>query len=97
MMSTFIGAPSVFGGYRRYLPAYEGDRAIRVEFFGDDVEDITEMDHTRRGDPKCRVEIFPALTTWRKQARCSVPWRASAQNWPRLNELKRGNLSCRNA
>jgi excinuclease ABC subunit B len=43
------------------FPAYEGDRAIRVEFFGDDVEDITEIDPLRSTVFRKlrRAHIFP--------------------------------------
>jgi len=44
------------------FPAYEEDRAVRVEFFGDEIESIAEMDPLR-GDLKRRLQrvaIFPA-------------------------------------
>jgi len=44
------------------FPAYEEERAIRIEFFGDQIESISEMDPLR-GDLKRRlkgVTIFPA-------------------------------------
>ncbi len=41
------GTFRVRGDVVEIFPAYEDDRAIRVEFFGDEVESITEMDPLR--------------------------------------------------
>ena len=43
------------------FPAYEADRAVRIEFFGDDVERITEIDPLRGVvlNKLRRVQIYP--------------------------------------
>lgn len=77
------------------FPAYEGDRAIRVEFFGDDVEDITEMDPLRGVVIRKmrRVEIFPGS---HYVAEAGTMQRAlagiRAELAARLNELRGENL-----
>lgn len=56
------GTFRVRGDVVEVFPAYEDDRAIRIEFFGDDVEAIREIDPLR-GQPiqsVDRVTIFPA-------------------------------------
>ncbi|NVB38782.1 excinuclease ABC subunit UvrB [Pseudenhygromyxa sp. WMMC2535] len=56
------GTFRVRGDVVEIFPAYEDDKAVRVEFFGDEVEAIREMDPLRgttRGTMK-RVTIFPA-------------------------------------
>ncbi|MFV8751103.1 excinuclease ABC subunit UvrB [Nannocystaceae bacterium ST9] len=56
------GTFRVRGDVVEIFPAYEDDRAVRVEFFGDEVEAIREIDPLRgvaRG-PMSRVTIFPA-------------------------------------
>jgi excinuclease ABC subunit B len=56
------GAFRVRGDVVEVFPAYEDDKAVRIEFFGDEVEAIREMDPLRgvsRGSMK-RVTLFPA-------------------------------------
>ena len=56
------GTFRVRGDVVEIFPAYEDDRAVRVEFFGDEVEAIREIDPLRgvsRG-PMSRVTLFPA-------------------------------------
>ncbi len=56
------GTFRVRGDVVEVFPAYEDDTAIRIEFFGDDIEAIREIDPLR-GQPKQvlpRVTIFPA-------------------------------------
>jgi len=46
------------------FPAYEEDKAIRIEFFGDTIENIYEIDPLRgkvRRQLK-KVAIYPAVT-----------------------------------
>jgi excinuclease ABC subunit B len=56
------GTFRVRGDVVEVFPAYEDDTAIRIEFFGDEVEAIREVDPLR-GQPRNtlpRVSIFPA-------------------------------------
>ncbi len=56
------GCFRVRGDVVEVFPAYEDDTAVRIEFFGDEVEAIREVDPLRsviRGD-MARVTIFPA-------------------------------------
>lgn len=56
------GTFRVRGDVVEVFPAYEDDTAVRIEFFGDEVESIREMDPLRgvtRGSMK-RVTLFPA-------------------------------------
>ena len=56
------GTFRVRGDVVEVFPAYEDDTAIRIEFFGDDVEAIREIDPLR-GQPKQAIQratIFPA-------------------------------------
>jgi excinuclease ABC subunit B len=56
------GSFRVRGDVVEIFPAYEDDTAIRVEFFGDEIEAIREVD-PMRGQPRSslsRVSIFPA-------------------------------------
>ena len=56
------GCFRVRGDVVEVFPAYEDDTAIRIEFFGDEVEAIREVDPLR-GQPRSslpRVSIFPA-------------------------------------
>ena len=46
----------------RFIPAYSGGDAYRIEFFGDEVDRITEID-TLTGEIKAQlghIAIFPA-------------------------------------
>ena len=57
----FTAAPSGCGGYRGIFPAYAEDRAIRLEFFGDMVETISEVDPIRGMvlRPLGHIHIYP--------------------------------------
>ena len=50
------GVFRVRGDVVEVFPAYEEDRVIRIEFFGDDVEAITEVE--KKPDNKGRGKIF---------------------------------------
>jgi excinuclease ABC subunit B len=56
------GTFRVRGDVVEVYPAYEEERSIRIEFFGDDIEAITEMDSLRgiKIRPLPRVTIYPA-------------------------------------
>ncbi len=58
----YRGVFRVRGDVVEVFPAYEGERAIRIEFFGDEVEAISEIDPLRGRvtRPIERVAIFPA-------------------------------------
>ena len=46
--STFIAAPfGVRGDVVEVFPTYEESRAVRIEFFGDSVEAVAEIDPLR--------------------------------------------------
>jgi excinuclease ABC subunit B len=56
------GTFRVRGDVVEVFPAYENDTAIRIEFFGDNVEAITPVDPLRgraKGDPLERYAIYP--------------------------------------
>ncbi|MBL8948504.1 MAG: excinuclease ABC subunit UvrB [Myxococcales bacterium] len=56
------GSFRVRGDVVEVFPAYEDDTAIRIEFFGDEIEAIREVDPLR-GQPRStlsRISIFPA-------------------------------------
>jgi excinuclease ABC subunit B len=56
------GTFRVHGDVLEIFPANSGDRAIRVEFFGDEIDRITEID-VLTGEIKCELQhiaIFPA-------------------------------------
>lgn len=57
------------------FPAYEEEKAIRIEFFGDEVETLAEIDPLR-GEvtaPLCRTEIYPASHyVTKKQSRQAI-------------------------
>lgn len=57
----YRGTFRVRGDVVDIFPAYEGDRAIRIEFFGDEVEGITEIDPLRSTILRKlrRAEIYP--------------------------------------
>ena len=68
------GSFRVRGDVLEIYPAYSGGDAYRVEFFGDEVERITEID-SLTGEGKAElghIAIFPASTTWfqRKDGAC---------------------------
>ncbi len=56
------GTFRVHGDVLEIFPAYESDKAIRVEFFGDEIDRITEID-VMTGEVRCSLQhcaIFPA-------------------------------------
>ena len=53
------------------FPAYEEERAIRVEFFGDEIETISEIDPLRG---IARSRSFHAVTHLSRRATMSPPW-----------------------
>src|SRR5213078_741729 len=56
------GTFRVRGDVVEVFPAYEQDTAIRIEFFGDTIESIREVDPLRgrtKGDPIERYAIYP--------------------------------------
>ena len=61
-MDFHRGTFRVRGDVLEIIPAYESDTAIRVEFFGDEIDRITEVD-VLTGEIKCELEhfaVFPA-------------------------------------
>ena len=61
-MDFHRGTFRVHGDVLEIIPAYESDTAIRVEFFGDEIDRITEVD-VLTGEIKCELEhfaVFPA-------------------------------------
>ena len=77
-------------------PAYYKDRAIRVEFFGDEIDRITEfhpvtgaalkaLQHVRRYTPPATTS--PPRTSW------SVPRRRSSGSWPGRRLCSRSRAS----
>jgi excinuclease ABC subunit B len=56
------GTFRVRGDVVEVYPAYEEERSIRIEFFGDDIEAITEMDSLRGTKVRAlpRITIYPA-------------------------------------
>lgn len=68
------GSFRVRGDVLEIYPAYSGGDAYRVEFFGDEVERITEID-SLTGEGKVElghIAIFPASTTWFQKKRWSL-------------------------
>ncbi len=57
----YRGTFRVRGDIVDVFPAYEADRAIRIEYFGDEVENLTEIDPLRGTTFRSlhRVEIYP--------------------------------------
>ncbi len=70
------GTFRVRGDTVEIFPAHEDERAIRIEFFGDEVEAIYEMDPLRgvRLNQLDKVAIYPAthFVTWEKQREKAV-------------------------
>ncbi len=76
------------------FPAYEADRAIRIEFFGDEVEQISEIDPLRGVIIKKlrRAEIFPGTHYAAEQGALERATRAiRLELAERLNELRSEN------
>ncbi len=85
------GTFRVRGDVVEIFPAYEEDRALRVEFFGDEIESISEMDPLRgmRLAKIPRVTIYPAshyVTTAENRKRATETIRVELRE--RLQELK---------
>ncbi|EDM74130.1 excinuclease ABC subunit B [Plesiocystis pacifica SIR-1] len=85
------GTFRVRGDVVEVFPAYEDDTAVRVEFFGDEVEAIREIDPLRgvtRGHMK-RVTIFPAshYVTPASKLRAAIE-RIRGELQERLQELR---------
>ncbi len=85
------GTFRVRGDVVEIYPAYEEERAIRVEFFGDEIESISEVDPLRgvRLARIPKVTIYPAshyVTTLESRKRAIDSVRAELQ--PRLQELE---------
>jgi len=87
------GAFRVRGDVVDVFPSYEGERALRIEFFGDTVESIAEID-PMRGAPLRRLEralVHPAshfVTGKENLARAVASIRAELRE--RLKELESG-------
>ena len=76
------------------FPAYEADRAIRIEFFGDEVEQITEIDPLRGVVLRRmgRTEIFPGSHYVAEAGMLERATRAiRAELGGRLDELRGAN------
>ena len=76
------------------FPAYEADRAVRVEFFGDEIEQISEIDPLRGVVIRKlrRTEIFPGSHYAAEQGTLERATRAiRAELAERLNELRGEN------
>ncbi|MEN9723225.1 MAG: hypothetical protein RJB38_1211 [Pseudomonadota bacterium] len=85
------GTFRVRGDVVEIFPAYEEERAIRVEFFGDEIEAISEIDPLRgvRIQKISRVTIYPGshyVTTLDSRKRAIDSIRAELQG--RLTELR---------
>ncbi len=91
------GCFRVRGDVVEVFPAYEDDTAIRIEFFGDEVEAIREIDPLR-GQPKASVDFMngiraqlPTLSvpvTWLKATPGVVPSDDYPPSLRKLVELK---------
>ena len=83
------GTFRVRGDVIEVFPAHEGSRAIRIELFGDEVEDISEIDPLKGKviEPLDKVPIYPgshyvtppdrlqkAIQNIREELRERVPW-----------------------
>ena len=76
------------------FPAYEADRAVRIEFFGDEIEQISEIDPLRGVVIRKlrRTEIFPGSHYAAEQGTLERATRAiRAELAERLNELRGEN------
>ncbi|MCK5862773.1 MAG: DEAD/DEAH box helicase family protein, partial [Candidatus Hydrogenedentes bacterium] len=76
------------------FPAYEADRAVRIEFFGDEVEKIAEIDPLRGIELRRlrRAEIFPGTHYVAEQGALDRAIRAIRDELGgRLNELRSEN------
>jgi excinuclease ABC subunit B len=88
------GTFRVRGDVVEIFPVYEEDRAIRVEWFGDEVEAIREVDPLRGkiGEPLQKIRMFPAshyVTT--EERRAQAVRGIEEELRVRLEELQREN------
>jgi excinuclease ABC subunit B len=88
------GTFRVRGDVVEIFPAYEEERAIRVEFFGDEIESISEIDPLRgvRIQKIPRITIYPGshyVTTLENRKRAIDSIRIELQE--RLTELRANN------
>jgi excinuclease ABC subunit B len=89
------GTFRVRGDVVEIFPAYEEERAIRVEFFGDEIETISEIDPLRgtRVSKLPRVTIYPGshyVTSAESRKRAIESIRAELRvELPRLKEMSR--------
>lgn len=88
------GTFRVRGDVVEIFPAYETDKALRVEFFGDDIDAISEID-ALRGVVRNRLQkalIYPAshFVTTRKNLRRAIE-SIREELGERLRELKKQN------
>ncbi len=87
----FRGVFRVRGDIVEVFPAYEEERAIRIEFFGDTIESISEIDPLRGVviQKLTRITLYPAshyVTTFENRRRAIETIRAELRE--RLQELK---------
>ena len=77
------GTFRVRGDVVEIIPANEADTAVRVEFFGDEIDRIVQID-VLTGEIKGELEhiaIFPASTTWCLRSRSAERRTPSSRNW----------------
>ena len=83
-MDFHRGTFRVRGDVLEIIPAYESDTAIRVEFFGDEIDRISEID-ILTGEVKDElkhVAIFPGISLCGCTVRISsVRWQILKKNW----------------
>ena len=77
------GTFRVRGDLVEIFPAYEEDRAIRIEFFGDTVEAIREIDPLRGTTLRKlkKVTVYPASHYVTTDCAAPRPWRPSRRSW----------------
>ena len=88
------GTFRVRGDAVEIFPAYEEERSIRVEFFGDEIESISEMDPLRgtRFQKLPRITLYPAshyVTTQENRKKAADSIREELRE--RLQELNQSN------
>ncbi len=89
------GTFRVRGDRLEVFPAYEEDKAVRIDFFGDTIESLTEIDPLR-GEA---IQSFDQMTVYpashyvtKKQTRKKAMESIVAELKSRLNELRDANL-----
>ncbi len=88
------GTFRVRGDVVEVFPAYEEDRAVRIEFFGDEVERITEFDPLRgvKLQELDKIDVFPSSHYVTAPEQRSIAVRnIQAELSERLRELKSQN------